>query len=54
MVGASVLGDGVPGPCIGKRFFLCKRVADEGVIVTPGVEGWIGADEVNAFVVQLA
>ena len=34
---------GVPGPGVGKRFFLCKRVPDEGVVVASGVEGWIGA-----------
>ena len=53
-VGTCVLCGGVPGPGIGKRFFLYEGVADEGIVVASAVERWVGADEVDAFVGHLA
>ena len=44
---------GVPGPSIGERLFLCKGVADEGIVVASAVERWVGAYQVNAFVIHL-
>ena len=41
-------------PYIGEGFILCLQVYDEGVIVSPGVKGWIGGDKVDALVFHLS